>query len=135
MISELTESNNMKKAKLFQIISYLSMHCLLGQLADMSALLLWAWADRSGPYSSTVYNNHGELGYFICISTAYVMMSNGELGLHTFTKRDDGNRFNALVEDATVKGNEIGIKLRPDCPSTGNCLPRHVFLLCQNSRL
>lgn len=70
------------------------------------------WVDRSGPYSSNVYNIHEEPGHFICTITAYFLMSNDELGLNTFTERGDANRFISLVKDAT--GKETRLELGPD---------------------
>lgn len=59
---------------------------------------MWAWIDGSGSYSSTVYNIHEEPRRFICTITTYVLMSNDELGLNTFTERDVANRFIPLVK-------------------------------------
>lgn len=74
---------------------------------------MWARIDGSGPYSSTVYNIHEEPGRFICTITTYVLMSNDELGLNTFTGRDDANRFITLVKDETGKETRLGLGSDP----------------------
>jgi len=71
-----------------------------------------AWVfDRSGPYSSTVFDIHEEPERFIRTIAAYAMMSDEELGLDTFIERDDGDQFITVVEDAT--GKERRLQLEP----------------------
>ena len=53
--------------------------------------------------SLTAFNIHKEPERFIHMIIAYVMMSDKELGLNTFIKRDNGDRFITVVKDATGK--------------------------------
>ena len=45
--------------------------------------------------------------------TTYILMSNNELGLNTFTERDDANRFITLVKDETGKEKRLGLGSDP----------------------
>lgn len=92
MIGERTESNN-KKAKLFQIGSYVR-DVLPPQPTRRYVRAftryeneMRAWVDRSGPYNSTVFNIHEGPEHCRSTITAYVTMSNDELGLNTFAER------------------------------------------------
>ena len=118
VIGELKESNNKKKATLLQIGRYVRdvfssqptrryVHAFTLCGNEMRA---WVF-DRSGPYSSTAFDIHEEPERFIRIIAAYVMMSDQEMGLDTFIKRDDGDQFINVVEDAT--GKERRLHLEP----------------------
>ncbi len=73
-----------------------------------------AWVfDRSGPYSSTIFDIHEEPELFIRTIAAYVMMSDEELGLDTFIERDDGDQFITIVEDATGKERRLQLQSVP----------------------
>lgn len=67
--------------------------------------------DRSGPYSSTVFDIYKDPERFIRTIAVYVIISDEELGLNTFIKRDNGDQFITIVEDATVK--ERRLQLEP----------------------
>lgn len=95
------------------------MDCPLSQPADMSTLLL-AMRMKCGRGSIaqvlvaqlfTRFMSSQDIS-FVQSVTAYVVMSNDEFGLNTFTERDDGNRFITLMEDAT--GKETKLELRSD---------------------
>jgi len=118
VIGELKESNKDKKATLLQIGRYVRdvfssqptrrfVHAFTLCGNDMRA---WVF-DRSGPYSSTVFDIHEEPERFIRTIAAYAMMSDEELGLDTFIERDDGDQFITVVEDAT--GKERRLQLEP----------------------
>ena len=121
VIGELTETDktkNITKAKLLQIARYVRdvfssqptrryVHAFILQGNNMQA---WVF-DRSGPYSSTVFNIHEEPERFIRTIAGYVMMSDEELGLDTFIEQDDGDQFITVVEDAT--GKERRLQLDP----------------------
>ncbi|KAG6095123.1 hypothetical protein E4U31_006003 [Claviceps sp. LM219 group G6] len=49
--------------------------------------------DRSGPYSGATFNVHEEPEKFVQVLCGYLMMSDEELGLDTFTEEKDGRRF------------------------------------------
>ncbi|KAG5957378.1 hypothetical protein E4U58_006126 [Claviceps cyperi] len=51
----------------------------------------WAF-DRSGPYSGATFNAHEEPEKFVQVICGYLMMSDEELGLDTFTEENDGRR-------------------------------------------
>ncbi|KAL8788263.1 MAG: hypothetical protein Q9213_001783 [Squamulea squamosa] len=119
VIGELKESNKDKKATLLQIGRYVRdvfscqptrryVHAFALCGNEMRA---WVF-DRSGPYSSTAFDIHEEPERFIRTITAYVMMSDEELGLDTFIQRDDGDQFITVVEDVT--GEERRLQLEPD---------------------
>ncbi|KAL8847182.1 MAG: hypothetical protein Q9221_007767 [Calogaya cf. arnoldii] len=119
VIGELKESNKDKKATLLQIGRYVRdvfscqptrryVHAFTLCGNEMRS---WVF-DRSGPYSSTAFDIHGEPECFIRTIAAYVMMSDDELGLDTFIQRDDGDQFITVVEDAT--GKERRLQLEPD---------------------
>ena len=113
VIGELTETDktkNITKAKLLQIARYvrdvfsiqptrLYVHAFILRGNDMQA---WVF-DRSGPYSSTAFDIHEEPERFIRTIAGYMMMSDKELGLDTFTEQDNSDQFITVVEDATGK--------------------------------
>jgi len=118
VIGELKESTKDKKATLLQIGRYVRdvfssqptrrfVHAFTLCGNDMRA---WVF-DRSGPYSSTVFDIHEEPERFIRTIAAYAMMSDEELGLDTFIERDDGDQFITVVEDVT--GKERRLQLEP----------------------
>jgi len=120
VIGGLLEFTKDKKATLLQIGRYVRdvfssqstrrfVHAFILCGDDMRA---WVF-DRSGPYSSTVFEIHEELERFIRTIIAYVMMSDEELGLDTFIERDNGDRFIIVVEDATGKGRRLQLELIP----------------------
>lgn len=120
VVGELTESKKKKKAKLLQIGRYVR-HVFSSQLTRRyvhaftlceSEMRAWVF-DRSGPYGSTVFDIHEEPERFIRTITAYVMMSDDDLGLDTFTERDDGNRFITVAEDLTGKERRLQLESDP----------------------
>lgn len=72
---------------------------------------LWVF-DRSGPYSSGEFDIHREPEQFIQAIAGYAMMSDDELGLDTFIKRDGEDRFITITEDVT--GEEKRLQLERD---------------------
>jgi hypothetical protein len=55
-----------------------------------SMMRLWVF-DRSGPYSSEKFDIHKEPERFVRVITGYALMTEAELGLNTFIRRD-GNK-------------------------------------------
>lgn len=53
---------------------------------------LWAF-DRSGLYSSEKFDIHKELEKFAKVITVYALMTDAELGLNTFIKRDRTGKY------------------------------------------
>lgn len=56
-----------------------------------STMRLWVF-DRSGPYSSEKFDIHKEPERFIQVIAGYVLMTDTELGLNTFIRRD-GDKY------------------------------------------
>jgi hypothetical protein len=53
---------------------------------------LWVF-DRSGPYNSEKFDIHKEPERFVKVLAGYAMMSDAELGLNTFIKRDSNGKY------------------------------------------
>lgn len=49
--------------------------------------------DKSSLYNSEKFDIHKELGRFIKVLTSYAIMSDAELGLNTFIKRDSSSKY------------------------------------------
>ena len=56
-----------------------------------SVMRLWLF-DRSGLYSSEKFDIHKEPERFVRVITGYALITNAELGLNTFIRRD-GNKY------------------------------------------
>lgn len=69
--------------------------------------------DRSGPYSGTTFDIHEEPEKFINIMCGYLMMSDEELGLDTFTQTKETRRFVTLPEARGSK-RKLQLELEPD---------------------
>lgn len=70
--------------------------------------------DRSGPYSGAIFDVHKEPEKFIQVMCAYVMMSDIELGLDTFTKAKDNKLFVSLpAAEARGKKRKRQLELDP----------------------
>ena len=118
VIGELSESHKEWKVKLLQLGRYMRdvfatqptrrfVHgfTLLGYTME-----LWVF-DRSGPYSSGVFDIHKEPEQFIRAITGYTMMSDEDLGLDTFTGRNEEYRSITIIEDTA--GTERRLWLEP----------------------
>ncbi|KAG9228380.1 hypothetical protein BJ875DRAFT_389540 [Amylocarpus encephaloides] len=57
-----------------------------------SMMRLWIF-DRSRPYNSEKFNIHREPERFVKVLAGYAMMSDAELGLNTFIKRDGNGKY------------------------------------------
>jgi hypothetical protein len=57
-----------------------------------SLMRLWVF-DRSGPYSSEKFDIHKEPERFIKVIASYALMTDAELGLNTFIKRDGNGKY------------------------------------------
>ncbi|KAH6725072.1 hypothetical protein BKA61DRAFT_42781 [Leptodontidium sp. MPI-SDFR-AT-0119] len=57
-----------------------------------SLMRLWVF-DRSGPYNSEVFDIHMEPERFIRVIAGYALMTEAELGLNTFIKRDATGKY------------------------------------------
>ena len=67
--------------------------------------------NRSGPYSLTTFDIYKELERFIYTIIVYIIISDEELGLNTFIKRDNSDRFITVIED--IIGQERILLLEP----------------------
>ncbi|KAG9245612.1 hypothetical protein BJ878DRAFT_533795 [Calycina marina] len=57
-----------------------------------SVMRLWVF-DRSGPYNSEKFDIHKEPERFVKVLAGYAVMSDAELGLNTFIKRDGNGKY------------------------------------------
>ncbi|KAH9205216.1 hypothetical protein DL95DRAFT_528943 [Leptodontidium sp. 2 PMI_412] len=57
-----------------------------------SLMRLWVF-DRSGPFSSEKFDIHKEPERFVKVIAGYALMSDAELGLNTFIKRDGNGKY------------------------------------------
>ena len=57
-----------------------------------SVMRLWVF-DRSGSYSSRKFDIHEEPERFIKVTAGYALMTDEELGLNTFIKRNRNNKY------------------------------------------
>ncbi|KAM4056518.1 kinase [Hirsutella rhossiliensis] len=72
-----------------------------------SKIELWVF-DRSGPYSSGLFDIHDEPDKFARALVGYATMSDDAMGLDTFIEREGGHRH-ATLDDTS--GNETRVKL------------------------
>ncbi|SLM35803.1 serine threonine-protein kinase sgk2 [Lasallia pustulata] len=71
--------------------------------------------DRSGPYSGATFDVHEEPEKFIQVMCAYLMMSDEELGLDTFTKAKNNRLFVSMPVKARTKRNrQLELELDPN---------------------
>ncbi|OAQ60178.1 serine/threonine-protein kinase Sgk2 [Pochonia chlamydosporia 170] len=70
--------------------------------------------DRSGPYSGATFDIHEEPEKFIQVVCAYLMMSDEELGLDTFTKPKDNRLFVTIPVEARGKKRKRQLELDPN---------------------
>jgi len=119
VIGELRESDKEWKAKLLQLGRYMrdvfatqpTRRFVHGFTLLGTTMELWIF-DRSGPYSSGLFDIHEEPEKFIRAIAGYMMMNDKELGLDTFIERRMGIRSITISEDAT--GEEKRLRLEPD---------------------
>jgi hypothetical protein len=71
-----------------------------------SLMRLWVF-DRSGTYNSEKFDIHMELEQFIRVIAGYALMSDAELGLNTFIKRDGSSKY------IVVPGARIALEDKP----------------------
>ena len=71
-----------------------------------SMMRLWVF-DRSGPYNSEKFDIHKEPERFVKVLTGYAIMSDAELGLNTFIKRDGSSKY------VVVPGARIALEDKP----------------------
>jgi hypothetical protein len=65
-----------------------------------SIIRLWIF-DRSGPYNSEKFDIHKEPERFVKALTGYTIMSDAELGLNTFIKRDSNGKY-IITQDMRI---------------------------------
>jgi hypothetical protein len=70
------------------------------KLSIWKGMRLWVF-DRSGPYSSEKFDIHKEPERFVKVIAGYALMSDAELGLNTFIKRD-GNGTYIVTRDVRI---------------------------------
>ena len=68
--------------------------------------------DRSGPYSGPIFDIHKEPEKFIQVICGYLMMSDKELGLDTFTETKRGRLFVTMPTDGP-RGKKRKLELDP----------------------
>ncbi|KAG6196148.1 hypothetical protein E4U50_008341 [Claviceps purpurea] len=80
----------------------------------MTGTNLRAWVfDRSGAYSGTKFNIHEDPERLFRMLCGYVMMSDGELGLDTFTQHKDGKMV--VTMPANINKSELTeLELHPE---------------------
>jgi hypothetical protein len=120
VIGELRESDKDWKAKLLQLGRYMrdvfatqpTRRFVHGFTLLGSTMELWVF-DRSGPYSSGVFDIHKEPEQFIRAIAGYTMMSDEELGLDTFTSLNEKYRSITIIEDTTGKERRLQLEVDP----------------------
>ncbi|KAG8411499.1 hypothetical protein J3458_015556 [Metarhizium acridum] len=70
--------------------------------------------DRSGPYSGATFDIHEKPEKFIQVICAYLMMSDEELGLDTFTRVKDNRLFVTIPVEARGKKRKRQLELEPN---------------------
>ncbi len=65
-----------------------------------SVMRLWVF-DRSGPYSSEKFDIHKEPERFVTVIAGYALMTDAELGLNTFIKRDGNGKY-IVAQDVRI---------------------------------
>ncbi|EFY84958.1 serine/threonine-protein kinase Sgk2 [Metarhizium acridum CQMa 102] len=70
--------------------------------------------DRSGPYSGATFDIHEKPEKFIQVICAYLMMSDEELGLDTFTRVKDNRLFVTIPVKARGKKRKRQLELEPN---------------------
>ncbi|EFY90647.1 serine/threonine-protein kinase Sgk2 [Metarhizium acridum CQMa 102] len=70
--------------------------------------------DRSGPYSGATFDIHEEPEKFIRVMCGYLMMSDEELGLDTFTKAKDNKLFVTIPVETRGKKRKHQLELDPN---------------------
>lgn len=120
MIGELREFDKVWNIKLLQFGRYMrdvfatqpTRRLVHGFTLLGSIMELWVF-DRSGSYSSGVFNIHKEPEQFIRSIARYTMMSDEELGLNTFTSLDEEYRSITIIEDTTGKKRRLQLDSDP----------------------
>lgn len=132
VIGELKASNSNKKGTLLQIGRYVRdvfscqptrryIHAFTICGCEME---VWVF-DRSGCYSPGAFDIHQEPGRFIQVIAGYTMMNEEELGLDTYTERNDDCHFIHIEQDGT-KGRK---RLRLD----SNPITRQRAIVCRGT--
>ncbi|KAH8746090.1 serine/threonine-protein kinase Sgk2 [Diaporthe sp. PMI_573] len=70
--------------------------------------------DRSGPYSGATFDIHEEPEKFIQVMCGYLMMSDEELGLDTFTRERENRLFVTMPVEARGKKRKRELELDPN---------------------
>ncbi|EXU96023.1 protein kinase [Metarhizium robertsii] len=83
--------------------------------------------DRSGPYSGATFDIHKEPEKFISVLCAYLMMSDEELGLDTFTNAKDNKLFVTMSVEACGKKRKRQLELDP------NPIARQRAIVCRGT--
>lgn len=126
VIGLLRESDKEWKVKLLQLGTYMrdvfvtqpTRRFVHGFTLLGSTMELWGF-DRSGPYSSGVFDIHKKPELFIRAIAGYTMMSDEELGLDTFTGLDtfrgldEEYRSITITEDTTGKERRLQLEEDP----------------------
>ncbi|KAL9098225.1 MAG: hypothetical protein Q9163_006079 [Psora crenata] len=87
-------------------------HFLHGFFIRGSILELWVF-DRSGPYSCERFDVRADPNRFIKIMAGYAMMSDDELGLNTYIKKDDYSNYIILQEEGKAGKEKLRLEDKP----------------------
>ncbi|KAF5137914.1 hypothetical protein E5D57_001693 [Metarhizium anisopliae] len=121
VVGELKQSDQRNKSLWLQISSAVRMvfACqptrLFVHAFTLTGTEIETWIfDRSGPYSGATFDIHKEPEKFIRVMCAYLMMSDEELGLDTFTKEKDNKLFVTIPVEARGKKRKRQFVLDPN---------------------
>lgn len=120
VVGEHKASYTYRAAKFFQLGRYIrdvfttqpTRRFVHGFLLLGSSMELYIF-DRSGAYGATPFNIYDEPERFVRVMSAYVFMSDKELGLDTFIERVDGKQFVTVTEDGQGKRRRLQLEARP----------------------
>ena len=73
---------------------------------------LWVF-DRSGPYSAAKFDIHKDPSRFIKIIAGYSIISNEELGINTFIKKDKIGKHIMIKGDDEIKEEKLYLEDKP----------------------
>ncbi|KAF5120296.1 hypothetical protein E5D57_013649 [Metarhizium anisopliae] len=121
VVGELKQSDNKNKSLWLQVGSAVRMVFafqptrLFVHAFTLTGTEMETWIfDRSGPYSGATFDIHKEPEKFIRVMCAYLMMSDEELGLDTFTKAKDNKLFVTMPAEARGKKRKWQLELDPN---------------------
>jgi Fungal protein kinase len=93
---------------------------VLGFTICGSLMRLWVF-DRSGAYSSKKFDIHNKPDRFVNTIAGYALMTDAELGLNTFIKRDKNSKY-IIVRDTRIYLEDQPIASQKSSGLQGNCM-------------